>query len=48
MMDTLNSDENFGKIGFGIIGLFAVSWAVSLLIYRVNKYDEIEVRTAGS
>jgi high-affinity nickel-transport protein len=45
MMDTLNGDEVFGMIGFVIIGIFVVSWIVSLIIYRMNKYDEIEVST---
>jgi high-affinity nickel-transport protein len=37
--------ENFGVIGFVIIGVFVVSWGVSILIYRMNRYDEIEVNT---
>ena len=41
MMDSLN--DNFGTIGFVIIGVFVVSWIASLIIYRMNKYDEIEV-----
>jgi high-affinity nickel permease len=32
-------------LGFIIIGVFVVSWGASLLIYRMNKYDEIEVDT---
>ena len=43
MMDSLN--DNFGTIGFVIIGVFVVSWIASLIIYRMNKYDEIEVST---
>jgi high-affinity nickel-transport protein len=43
MMDSLNN--NFGMIGFVIIGVFVVSWIASLIIYRMNKYDEIEVST---
>jgi high-affinity nickel-transport protein len=43
MMDSLN--DNFGTIGFVIIGVFVVSWIASLLIYRMKKYDEIEVST---
>ena len=42
-MDSLN--DNFGTIGFVIIGVFVVSWVASLLVYRMNKYDEIEVTT---
>jgi high-affinity nickel-transport protein len=36
-------NNNFGVVGFAIIGIFAASWAVSIIIYRVNRYDEIEV-----
>ena len=36
-------NDNFGMVGFAIIGVFVLSWAASLLIYRVNRYDEIEV-----
>ncbi|MGO8743749.1 MAG: HoxN/HupN/NixA family nickel/cobalt transporter [Limisphaerales bacterium] len=40
---SLNS--NFGVIGFAIIGVFVLSWAASIIIYRLNRYDEIEVST---
>ena len=43
MMDSLN--DNFGTIGFVIIGVFVLSWIASWVIYRMNKYDEIEVST---
>jgi high-affinity nickel-transport protein len=36
---------NFGVIGLVIIGIFVVSWLVSIAIYRHNRYDEIEVNT---
>ncbi|MGH6864280.1 MAG: HoxN/HupN/NixA family nickel/cobalt transporter, partial [Methylocella sp.] len=35
---------NFGTIGFLIIGLFIVSWAVSALVYEIKGYDKIEVQ----
>jgi high-affinity nickel-transport protein len=38
-------NNNFGVIGFVIIGVFVISWAVSILIYRMNRYDEIGVNT---
>ena len=38
-------NDNFGVLGFIIIGVFAVSWLASILIYRRNRYDEIEVST---
>ena len=43
MVGTLNN--NFGIVGFVIIGVFVVSWAVSIFVYRLNRYDEIEVNT---
>jgi len=38
-------NDHFGMIGFVIIGVFVASWAVSIAIYRMNRYDEIEVNT---
>jgi nickel/cobalt transporter (NiCoT) family protein len=35
---------NFGTIGYLIIGIFAVSWLISAIVYRVKRYDEIEVQ----
>ena len=32
-------NNNFGALGYGIVGLFAVSWGVSYLIYRFKGYD---------
>lgn len=36
-------NDNFGVIGFGIIGVFVASWTISIIIYRMKRYDEIEV-----
>ena len=33
---------NFGTIGYLIIGIFAVSWALSLMIYRFKGFDRLE------
>jgi high-affinity nickel-transport protein len=38
-----NLNDNFGVIGYYIIGIFVVSWAVSTIIYKVKRYDDIEV-----
>lgn len=37
---TLN--DNFGTIGFLIIGIFVLSWALSLAIYRLKGFDRLE------
>jgi nickel/cobalt transporter (NiCoT) family protein len=38
---TLN--DNFNNLGFIIIGVFAASWALSVLIYRWKGFDTLEV-----
>jgi high-affinity nickel-transport protein len=38
-------NENFGLLGYGIIGVLALGWVGSLVIYRVKRYDEIKVST---
>lgn len=37
-------NDNFGALGYLIIGIFAVSWLVSVAVYRLSGYDEIEER----
>jgi high-affinity nickel-transport protein len=41
-----NLSDNFGTVGYIIIGIFVVSWLVSTIIYKVRRYDEIEVKAA--
>jgi high-affinity nickel-transport protein len=36
-------NENFGLLGYGIIGLFAVSWIISIGIYRWRGFDHVEL-----
>jgi len=38
-------NDNFGAIGYLIIGVFAASWLISTIIYRLKRYDEIEVQS---
>jgi high-affinity nickel-transport protein len=38
-------NDNFGMLGYLIIGIFAASWVVSVIVYRINGYDRIELRT---
>ncbi|WP_323118202.1 HoxN/HupN/NixA family nickel/cobalt transporter [Burkholderia alba] len=35
--------DHFGLLGYLVIGLFLLSWIVSALIYRMKRYDEIDV-----
>jgi len=36
-------NDNFGNLGYLIIGIFAVCWLVSAAIYRAKGYDKITV-----
>ena len=36
-------NDNFGVLGYVIVGVFVVGWAISYVVYHVNGYDEIEV-----
>jgi high-affinity nickel-transport protein len=40
--------DSFGMLGYLIIGIFALSWIVSIAVYRLKGYDHIEVQTSGS
>lgn len=42
LIGTLN--ENFGTLGYAIIGLFALSWIASIWFYKWRRFDELEVR----
>jgi len=39
-------NDNFGTIGYAIVGLFIVAWLISYVVYRVNRYDDIEASPA--
>ncbi|SHF17482.1 HoxN/HupN/NixA family nickel/cobalt transporter [Acidocella aminolytica] len=39
----LSGDAVFGLLGYGIVGIFIAAWAISVAIYKFNRYDEIEV-----
>jgi nickel/cobalt transporter (NiCoT) family protein len=41
LIGTLTDD--FGAIGYLIIGVFAAAWLLSAIIYRLKRYDEIGV-----
>jgi len=39
---------NFGTMGYFIIGIFILSWMISTVIYKTQKYDEMEVKSEKS
>ncbi len=38
--------DNFGLLGAGIVGIFALSWIVSTVVYKVRGYDDLEIAVA--
>src|ERR1035438_2961471 len=40
LIRTLNG--NFGMLGYGIVGLFVLSWVVSIAIYKWRRFDFLE------
>ena len=40
-------NDNFGVLGYLIVAIFALSWLVSLAIYRIRRYDAIELGREG-
>jgi nickel/cobalt transporter (NiCoT) family protein len=40
LIDRVN--ESFGLLGYLIIGVFAAGWIISVLIYRIQGFDQIE------
>jgi nickel/cobalt transporter (NiCoT) family protein len=38
--------DNFGVLGFLIVGVFAASWLVSTAIYKLRRYDELDIKAA--
>jgi high-affinity nickel-transport protein len=37
-------NDNFGLIGYVIVGVFIVSWLLSAAIYRWKRFEEVEIR----
>jgi len=38
--------DNFGILGIAIIGIFVAAWLISYAVYRVNRYDELDVKAS--
>ena len=41
LVGTLN--DNFGLIGYAVVGVFVASWLCSVAIYRWKRFDELEI-----
>jgi high-affinity nickel-transport protein len=40
-------NDNFGVLGFVVIGVFVAAWVGSVIVYRYRGLDRIEVRSGG-
>jgi high-affinity nickel-transport protein len=38
-------NDNFGTLGYFIVGLFAISWIVSIAVYKWRRFDDLELET---
>ena len=38
-------NDNFGTLGYFIVGLFAISWIVSIVVYKWRRFDDLELDT---
>jgi high-affinity nickel-transport protein len=36
-------NDNFGTLGYLMVGIFVLAWLISYVVYRLNGYDEIEI-----
>ncbi len=36
-------NDNFGTLGYFIVGLFALSWIVSIAFYKIRRFDNLEL-----
>jgi high-affinity nickel-transport protein len=41
-------NDNFGMLGYCIIALFAMSWMLSICIYKWRRFDDLELRTTDA
>ena len=41
-------NDNFGILGYIIIGIFVLSWIGSVAFYRFKRYDELEIKVRES
>ncbi|HEY1884026.1 MAG TPA: HoxN/HupN/NixA family nickel/cobalt transporter [Candidatus Cybelea sp.] len=39
--------NNFGVLGFVIVGVFAASWLVCVAVYRLRRYDRLDLEPAS-
>ena len=38
--------DNFGLVGYSLVGFFVLCWIASYLLYRAGNYERIDVQEA--
>ena len=41
----LKLNDNFGTLGFFIVAVFALSWVVSIAVYKWRRFDDLNIKT---
>jgi len=36
---------NFGVLGYCIVGIFALAWIISIAIYKLRRFEDLELST---
>ena len=40
-------NDNFGILGYVIIGVFALSWIGSVAFYKFKRYDDLDIKLSA-
>ena len=40
-------NHHFGVLGYGIIAIFALSWIISITVYKIRRFEELELESEG-
>ena len=40
-------NDNFGAVGYVIIGIFVLSWVGSIVFYKLKRYDDLDVQLSS-
>ncbi|MEO9168711.1 MAG: HoxN/HupN/NixA family nickel/cobalt transporter [Aestuariivirga sp.] len=41
-------NDNFNTLGFGIIGVFVAAWAISFIVYKAKRLDDVDVNRSSA
>ena len=41
-------NDNFNTLGFAIIGVFIAAWAISFIVYKAKRLDDVDVNRGSA